>query len=792
MELDRLITLLRRWTWLLILGLVVGVFAGFMLSKIPTPIYQANTKILISRAPQNDSTELTFIDSAELIDTYIELQKAKPILDEVSKQLNYEIDPKQIQIEQIQKAQLIEIKVENPDAQLSVEIANRLVDVLIQQNENLQAGWYGSREESLKLQIEEVETQIRDLQSQFDLIQEQDIQVQLERVNEQIATNQGEILTLQNDIDVLEVNIKSAEVQKDIEWLSLPNTRDQQALIAEQKANLAHLESSLRLYQQLETETIYQKETVGEQIASLEDEISSLQKDISELTLEYEAMNLQNEMKWLLNAAIGDQRSQLADKKAQLSQLESVLTMYQQVRVNLIILGKPYQLDNNREDPRIQRLQATLDLYDQIYLNLTNNLEAIQLASFQSLPNITQIEAATLPEDPIRPIPWLSGVLSGVIVFMLMAGWVGWYEGMDTSIKTHIDIKNIFGLPVIENIHKMEHGDEAEKGLYIIKQPYSPIADAFRTIQAELILSRKGNPLTTILVSSAEPGEGKTTVAINLAMTFAQSDKQIVLLDANLRNPNIRELLETRYRRGLTDMLEKGVEIEDSMRYLNKVNEVTIIPHGNRDVTGLLDTDRLTDIIKMLKTNYDLVVIDGPSMSVADTQLWASKVDGVLLVVQPEFTPIASAIHVRDQLHQADAKLLGIVFNTLAVKLTGFNLVIHRLKEIPTAVPSFFRRMISRMRLGIKQRFSAIRSSLRNWKAKSEYKDLEEAIELSGDSAEKIRYQAVLLWKMDQPFEEIQKITGCSRSDLIAWEESFEKDGIDALRVVAAGETLPS
>ena len=132
MELSRLTILLRRWAWLLVVGLVLGMLVGFFISKVATPIYQASTKLLISPAPQVDNVDLSILDTSELIDTYIEFQKARSILDEVSQQLDYELDPKQIQVEQVQNAQLIEIKVEDSDAEISAAIANRLVEVLVE------------------------------------------------------------------------------------------------------------------------------------------------------------------------------------------------------------------------------------------------------------------------------------------------------------------------------------------------------------------------------------------------------------------------------------------------------------------------------------------------------------------------------------------------------------------------------------------------------------------------------------------------------------------------------------
>src|SRR5271157_3552689 len=330
MELKQYLALFRRWAWLLIVGLVLGALSGYAWSLYETPVYEASTRILVTRAPQNTTSDMTnYLSDQQLTQTYVQLLTTQPVIDAVSLKLGSGVDPLQINVKPVINTQIIQLTFDDNDPQRAATVANTLVEVLIDQNENLQSGRYATTEASLQAQIKEIQGQIDGLQSQINNASTQAVQDQLAEVQNQIANLQGEMSSLQQDIQSHTSAVPSAT----------PMPQDQ---------------------------------------------------------------------------------TKILDDKARLSQIQPILTLYQQIYTNLVVLGQPMNSGNTSNSTRISQLQTTLGLYQQIYVNLLNSLETIQLARVQDTPNVVQIEPATIPDKPIRPRPLLYTLLASAIGLLLM------------------------------------------------------------------------------------------------------------------------------------------------------------------------------------------------------------------------------------------------------------------------------------------------------------------------------------------------------------------------------------
>jgi polysaccharide biosynthesis transport protein len=235
MELKQYFLFFRRWMWLLVLGLVLGGAVGYFGSKMQEPVYQASTRALVVRASQERSADLSYLSDQQLVQTYVELLNTQPVRDAAAGRLGYEIKKDQIRLQQIRETQVIEVTVEDQSARRAAEIANVLVDVLIEKNSALQSGHYASTEEGLQAQISQVEKQISTLQSQVDEISTQSFQQQLEEVQAQIQPLQDEVAALQKEIVAL-----------DPAW-----SQERKAQVAEKQARIAQIQPLLNIYQQI-------------------------------------------------------------------------------------------------------------------------------------------------------------------------------------------------------------------------------------------------------------------------------------------------------------------------------------------------------------------------------------------------------------------------------------------------------------------------------------------------------------------------------------------------------------
>ncbi|GAB4491526.1 MAG: hypothetical protein Fur0016_23180 [Anaerolineales bacterium] len=576
MEIRKYFLLLKKWFWLLIIGGILGGLGGFVFSRLTTPTYQAQTKILVTSNRQDPNFEFAYLSDQQLLETYIEILQTKPILDSIIQKVGFEVKPTQIAIVQVRQTQIILIAVEDEDPARAAQIANAMVEVLIEQSGKLQAGKYAAVEASLQVQIRDVEKQIEQLRTEFDQISQKEIQEQLSQVEEQIKVLQDEVTGLEKEIALLATTPTN-------------ETRDQAAL----------------------------------------------------------------------------RQAQLAEKQAQLQRVQPILLNYQQIRSNLLFLGQPALGASNRTDFRTLQLQSTLSLYQQLYLNLLNNLESLQLLRLQYTPNIDQIEPAIPPERPVRPstLRYLTlGIVAGVAMLGAIAVAI---EFLDDTIKSPKDVMQHLGLHTIASIQEFSSKNLKDGEIFTLQNPKSPIADAYRLLRTGILYGLNGNSMKTVLIVSPDPSDGRSSISLNLAASFALLGRRVTVVDANIRNPRLHADLGMENRVGLGDILADKADLSNATQILEGQRNIRALTGGHmpESPTELLESDRLGQILNKLTTNVDMVILDGPPVFVADALAFASRVDGVLLVLRPGKTRIETARAALEYLQRSGGNIIGVVLN---------------------------------------------------------------------------------------------------------------------------------
>ena len=580
MEISYYLLIARRWAWLLILGLVLGIASGYGVARLQTPVYQASTRVIASRASMQAASNANstsfgegyyYVSEQQLMQTYIELLKSSAIFEKVSQTLGYPVSPSQIKAAQVGDTRILGITAEATEPQDAADIANAVVEALILQNEDIEASRYKASDESLQIQIKQVEEQIAAYQTNLD--NQSSI-----TLSEQLAQVQAQMVPLQTEV---------AQLKKDIAILSPAN---------------------------------------------------SLEK-----------------------------KSKLADLNARLDQVQPLVDLYQKIYADLVVVGASGTTQN--DDAAKTRLQSTLVLYQQIYLNLINTRETIRLSRLQNAQSIDQIQVAAVPQDPIRPQPLNSALLAGVVGLMLAAGIVFLIEYLDDTLKVPEDVDRVLGIPLIGYIAEMEKKGNDEDSVYVSAQPRSPVSEAFRSLRTNLEFSAVDKPLQLILVTGAEEGDGKTTIATNLAAIFAQAGKRVMLLDCDLRRPRVHRFLGIPNRIGMTDLFRDNPNLDVVIQQWapSSSTSISVITSGRLppNPTELLGSQKMDRILAEIASRVDVVVIDSPPSMVSDAQVLAAKVDGVLLVIQPGKTHIDAARATREQLDRAGARVVGAVFNRI-------------------------------------------------------------------------------------------------------------------------------
>jgi capsular exopolysaccharide synthesis family protein len=239
MEIKELALLMWRNARWLVVGLLLGALLALAVIVIQPPAYEASTKVLVNRPTQQTSLDLLPLSEDQLVATNTLLVKTKPVLDGASYQLGTKINPDKILVNQLPNTLIIQIRVQDTDANQAAAIANTLVKILVQENEKLLAGRYATTEAALTAQIDQVQKQITSLQAQFTDMNDASIQEQLKIVNQQIDQSKAEIIQLETDINNIPGSFTGA--------LSATNN----AVLAEKQAQLEQARSMLDSYQQI-------------------------------------------------------------------------------------------------------------------------------------------------------------------------------------------------------------------------------------------------------------------------------------------------------------------------------------------------------------------------------------------------------------------------------------------------------------------------------------------------------------------------------------------------------------
>jgi len=325
----------------------------------------------------------------------------------------------------------------------------------------------------------------------------------------------------------------------------------------------------------------------------------------------------------------------------------------------------------------IQRLITALEekrnTLQSNYINLLANTE-------EGAPNtLSIVQPATLPTQPVGPNKPLYIALAAMLGLVISTGAAYLIELLDTGIKTKEDVESLLNAPVLGELPSFPRSDDA---LYTAHHPRSPITDAFRTLRTNLEFMGINEPLKTMLITGPDLSIGKTTVSANLALMFAQGDKRVILVDADLRRPMLGKIFDLSREPGISDVCVGRADLFNSLvswnnsaddanaddkkrGFVKSIDLLKILPAGTPppNPAELLSSARFEQIIEELSKHADLVIIDSPPIFLPDTSILLPKVDGVLMVVQPGKIRKNVINLAKDQIKRSGARLLGIAIN---------------------------------------------------------------------------------------------------------------------------------
>lgn len=604
MEIRQYLLLIKKWLWLLVVGVALGGGAGYIYSSYQPTVYQTGTRIMVSRAQNQETQNYYMYYDIQLAQSYAQLINTGPIVDMLSQKLGYPVSKGNISVNQVTNSQLIDLKATHSEPQKAAEIANGVVQVFIDYNDNMQTERYKSIEESLQAQIKQIEGQIGTLQTEMATASES---------------------TMENQQKQLEVQAKQLE---------------QLIAEADQEAMAIELQLSTFLPTPAVTNTPAPSWTIP---TATPVPVATPTLSAAAMT-QYREMQIRrdqlNQKRELLQQAYGSllqlQQNTSVDPALRQNQIQATLALYQQIYTSLL---------SNYENIRLARLQST-----------------------PTITQIEPAPVPSSPIQPKPMQNGMTGAAGGLFLMAAIAFLIEYLDDTiktPEDVQRHMHL-SVLGMIGRMNGSKDKKG-EPPPGVFVTENPLSPISEGFRTLRTNLEFAGVDHPARLVEVTSPSPSEGKSTVAANLAAIIAQGGRKVVLLDADFRRPYIHRILGLPNRKGLADLFRDPALLPEVINHIEG-STLMVITTGEMppNPSELLASERMGHILEQLRGIADMVIIDTPPVILADAVILSAKVDGILVVIKPGGTRIGPAQVMMEQLKRAGARVFGAVLNPIS------------------------------------------------------------------------------------------------------------------------------
>ena len=356
---------------------------------------------------------------------------------------------------------------------------------------------------------------------------------------------------------------------------------------------------------------------------------------------------------------------------------ETMLSTYKSVRQELLFEERDVNKTIADFDAQLEDVPAAeLELAKrtrvhkvnaELYTFLLQKQQEARIAEAATLGSVEIIDPALTPKVPIKPNKKKNLALGLILGLMLGVGLTFLLDYMDQTIKTADDVGQKLGLNMFGIIPRVPFADEDAKlpgkRLVTTLAPKAPVVEAFRALRTNLNYTIAKQKNKIIMVTSSLPGEGKSTVAGNLAVVMSQTGAKVLLVGCDLRRPSLYEMFKIKNVPGLVDLLinkDQGALRQLEKPKLDVMTAGTVPPNP----AEILDSERFKKFLVQVRERYDYVVIDAPPvLPVTDSQILAPLVDMTLVVLEPCRVPEKAAVTMVESLKSVDAKIAGVVLN---------------------------------------------------------------------------------------------------------------------------------
>jgi capsular exopolysaccharide synthesis family protein len=651
--------------WLVVICLAVALMGAIAYLVVATPIYESRAQVLVEqntpRIIASDPTGASTSQPLNYLWTQCAVLRSRAILDAVAEQADVKnmesFTPGMDVIEQLRlmvnptvgrRDDVITIAVRSRIPKDAARIANLVVEAFTRYHD-------ATRRSTAHEVLDLLNTKKVELDKELDAKRKAKLEFQTkysgfslgsDRVNPALER----MATLSSALTVKQLATLNAQAAFETAKAMMDDpVKSRQLLETRQfKSETAQLRTELRDLQQ-------KMAGMSKNYLPGYPELTAIQQSIKQLSDEMAA-----EDRKIVEAYVAELEAQVQAAKREEEHVAALLAEQQNEVKQLNTVAAQYSL-----------LQSELDGLERFSEEIYTRIKTLSLTEDAGALNVQMVEAAVVEDKPVSPNKATTLFLALLMGAAAGAGLAFVRDWTDQRLRSAEEIKQVLGLPVLGIVpHIVDGRTPAARGMFIHNDPMSDVAEAYRTVRTAVYFGQSGSVARTILITSPIPGDGKTTLASNLAIAMAQAGNRILLLDADFRKPTQHKIFEIDKRVGLSSVLagEAGL---DAAIHKTSVAGLDVLPCGPipANPSEILNSQTFADMIEELMGRYDHILLDSPPiMPVTDARILSASCDATVLALRAERSTRKGAMYARDMLHSVGSQILGVVVNDVPRK----------------------------------------------------------------------------------------------------------------------------